>query len=250
MNARELFERFQAQQPPHVVNAPEWQTYARDYFTYLKLYLHNSGRCGAREFIFHPALGDATAATPCDKFYLYQDVWGFSAIQRLKPDLVVDIGSSLTYAAYASTLCRVVFVDIRPARIVFASLSFLNASITALPFADSSLKYVSSLCVLEHIGLGRYGDKIDPEGTEKACAEIRRVTAPDGFAAISVPLSLTPSIHFNAHRVFTKSEVLALFPGFSLEDELFLYPERGGESHLAALPRGGYITYCALLRKR
>jgi hypothetical protein len=44
-----------------------------------------------------------------------------------------------------------------------------------LPFKNNSIECISSLCVLEHIGLGRYGDKLDPFGTEKAIEEIKTI---------------------------------------------------------------------------
>ena len=40
---------------------------------------------------------------------------------------------------------------------------------------------------LEHIGLGRYGDKVDPMGDIRAMNELARVTAPGGNLLIAVP---------------------------------------------------------------
>src|SRR2546430_12288402 len=48
------------------------------------------------------------------------------------------------------------------------------------PFGDLELSSVSCLHVAEHIGLGRYGDAIDPLGTRKAIGELARVLAVDG----------------------------------------------------------------------
>jgi hypothetical protein len=51
------------------------------------------------------------------------------------------------------------------------NLFFKEGSILALPFESGSIKSLSSLCVVEHIGLGRYGDEIDPFGSESAIKE-------------------------------------------------------------------------------
>ena len=45
---------------------------------------------------------------------------------------------------------------------------------------DNSVESLSSLCALEHFGLGRYGDEIDPEGCFKALREMQRILRPGG----------------------------------------------------------------------
>ena len=69
--------------------------------------------------------------------------------------------------------------------------------------------------MLEHIGLGRYGDPIDPQGTEKAATELQRVLAPGGDLYLSLPIEkesrvfLRPlSRHFVGHR----REILSSLP--------------------------------------
>jgi SAM-dependent methyltransferase len=69
-------------------------------------------------------------------------------------------------------------VDIRPVDI--AVEGFVFGSVLALPFPNASQASLSSVCVIEHIGLGRYGDELDPRGSEKAAAELTRVLAPRG----------------------------------------------------------------------
>jgi len=66
------------------------------------------------------------------------------------------------------------------------------------------------LHVIEHIGLGRYGDPIDPNGSIKACKELQRVLKPNGTLYISLPIG-KPRICFNAHRVHDPREVIEYF---------------------------------------
>ena len=64
----------------------------------------------------------------------------------------------------------------------------------------------------EHIGLGRYGDPLDPLGTRKAAAELQRVLAPGGQLLFSLPVG-RPRVEFNAHRVHDPHEVASWFDG-------------------------------------
>lgn len=59
----------------------------------------------------------------------------------------------------------VTFVDIRPLVADIPGLRYQQGSITALPFATDTVASLSSLHVVEHVGLGRYGDPVDPTGT-------------------------------------------------------------------------------------
>ena len=52
---------------------------------------------------------------------------------------------------------------------------------TSLPYKNNSVKALSSLSVIEHIGLGRYGDEVDYNGMQKAIDEIKRVLAFNGM---------------------------------------------------------------------
>ena len=66
-------------------------------------------------------------------------------------------------------------VDICPWSLPLDTVEFRKGSILNLPFEDATVPSVSSLCVVEHIGLGRYGDPLDPYGSEKAIQELKRI---------------------------------------------------------------------------
>ena len=90
-----------------------------------------------------------------------------------------------------------------------------EGSVLALPYDSESLPSLSCLHVVEHIGLGRYGDPIEPRGTELACAELARVLAPSGNLYVSLPVG-RPRVSFNAHRVHSVAQVRAYFPDIKL----------------------------------
>ena len=114
-----------------------------------------------------------------------------------------------------STVSHVTFLDIRPLVLSLPGYSGVGASLVALPFPDNSVRSLSSLHVIEHIGLGRYGDPIDPKGAYKAAREIVRVVAPGGYAYVSVPIGRT-RVQFNGQRVFSPHDVVDMFYGLEL----------------------------------
>jgi SAM-dependent methyltransferase len=114
-------------------------------------------------------------------------------------------------------------VDIRPLSVKLPHLDFIKGSLLELPFVDSSIESLSSICVIEHIGLGRYGDTLDPFGSEKSARELCRVLANNGSLYISVPVDHKNITYFNAHRAFTREYVLELFGSLKLIEEKYIY---------------------------
>ena len=79
---------------------------------------------------------------------------------------------------------------------------------------DNSLSSISCMHVIEHVGLGRYGDPINIHGDILAINEIKRVLANDGNLLFVTPLG--KKICFNAHRVYTYEEILNYFSELKL----------------------------------
>ena len=194
--------------------------YKRRFCTQLREYLSMSPD---ESISIYPCLNDWSNTTPIEPTYFYQDSWAFDLIVKAMPESHVDIGSHHKYVALLSKVIPVTMVDIRPLSCMLDSIEFKKGSILAIPFSDKSISSLSSLCVIEHIGLGRYGDPLDPNGSIKACAELSRVIAPGGNLYISVPIEKHPRTYFNAHRSFNEESFLALFPEFSLKDKAYIY---------------------------
>jgi len=152
-----------------------------------------------------------------------QDTWFAGRIAGQRPERHYDVGSSAKTMALIAQFIPVTMVDIRPVPLTVPGFSFVRGSITELPFADNSIESMSSLCVIEHIGLGRYGDPLDAGGSEKAVVELHRVLAPGGNLYLSVPVDAECRVYFNAHRAFTRDYLLGLCSGLAIEHEQFLY---------------------------
>jgi SAM-dependent methyltransferase len=162
-----------------------------------------------------PCLYDRTSATEFGGHYFYQNIWAFKAIQRSRPPLHVDVGSLASFVGMLTAITRVIFIDIRPLLVQLENLESRKGSILDMPFSDNSVQSISCLHVAEHVGLGRYGDDLDPGGTRKASAELTRVLASGGNLYFSVPLG-RPRVCFNAHRILSPQQVVDYFSGLRL----------------------------------
>lgn len=171
----------------------------------------------------YPCLHDNTKYTPVEPTYFFQDTWAAKKIFELKPQHHYDIGSAVTTIGILSQFVPTTMIDIRPLELSLDNLYFIEGSILKIPIEDHTLETISSLCVVEHIGLGRYGDAIDSFGSEKAIQELKRVVKKKGHILFSVPVDSKNKIYFNAHRAFTRSYILTLFHGFQLIEEKYHY---------------------------
>jgi hypothetical protein len=199
-------------------------------------------------------LSDDTAATYFDQHYLYHVAWAVRKLASASPRLHVDFGSSLNFCSTVSAICETRFYDIRPAEIHLSGLTCLEANLTALEIASDSLESVSCMHVLEHIGLGRYGDDLDPCGDLKAIAELKRVVAPNGALYVVAPTGL-PRIAYNAHRIYAADSFVGYFSDeFQLEEFYFIDNQSGGVPALnVSFPetrRYDYGCGCYFFRKK
>ncbi|HZP68451.1 MAG TPA: DUF268 domain-containing protein [Pseudolabrys sp.] len=175
-----------------------------------------AGNGSARFIDLRPCLTDRSGHTPFDPHYFYQAAWLARALGEARPPLHVDVGSSVVATGVISAFVPLLFVDFRPLMARLPNLESIAADITRLPFADGSVASLSSLHVIEHIGLGRYGDRIDPEGWRAGLCELERVLAPGGRLYLSTPVG-RDRVCFNAHRVFSPAAIAGALPGLRLE---------------------------------
>jgi SAM-dependent methyltransferase len=179
-----------------------------------------------------PKVADRTRATPYDVHYLHQDAWAAQRVAETRPRRHVDVGSRIELACFLTALTLVTFVDIRPLEADVENLTSVAGSVLDLPFGDRSLPSVSCLHVAEHIGLGRYGDPLDPRGTRKAIAELQRIVAPGGHLLFSLPVG-RPRVCFNAHRIHDPREIHELFGELDLVEFAGVDDEGRFRRHLA-----------------
>ena len=177
----------------------------------------------------YPCLCDNTGSTGFDRHYIYHPAWAARILAANKPQRHVDISSSLHFCSIVSAFIPMKFYDYRPANLQLGNLSSEAADLLALPFADATLPSLSCMHVVEHVGLGRYGDNLDPDGDLKAISELKRVLAVEGSLLFVVPVG-KPVIMFNAHRIYSYDQILSYFEGFELKEFALIpdNPEEGG----------------------
>ncbi len=195
-----------------------WRRFWRSYQRYSAL----PGNAASLEFLY-PCIGEDTGETPVEPTYFFQDAWAFEKIIAAHPQRHIDVGSHHRFVSFLSKVVPTTMVDLRPLQAHMESIGFVEGSILALPFPNGSLPSVSSICVVEHIGLGRYGDPLDPEGTEKALRELKRVVAPGGDLYLSLPLDELDREYFNAHRAFTEESALEMFKPFEVIESRYIH---------------------------
>lgn len=188
-----------------------YPSYLRDFRRYRRM--SNSERIELGDA--YPRLHDRTLRTGIDAHYFYTNGWAMRRITLQNPAYHVDIGSQTSFVNLLSAVLRVTFVDYRPLDASMHGLDNCGGNIITLPFASDSLVSLSCLHVAEHIGLGRYGDPLNAQGTQQACSELQRVLAPGGDLYFVVPVG-RQRVCFNAHRVHAPSTILAYFSKLDL----------------------------------
>ena len=182
--------------------------------------------------------------------YFFQDLWAATLLHDRGVRRHVDVGSRVDgFIAHLLPFCAVEYVDIRPLHLHWPNFSFRQGAITKMPYADSSVGSLSSLHVIEHIGLGRYGDEVDAQGHKRAAAELKRVLAPGGTLLIGTPVG-KEKVAFDAHRIFDPQTVRELFAELDLV-EFALIDDRGDIFRGASFEQGRACEYgCGLFEFR
>jgi SAM-dependent methyltransferase len=181
----------------------------------------------------NPQLSDRGSVTPIDRHYTYHPAWAARVLARTRPSKHVDISSIVSFCAIVSAFVPVEFYDFRPAPVELDGLYAGAADLTRLPFASDSIASLSCMHVIEHIGLGRYGDPLDPDGDLKAIGELVRVLAPGGDLLVATPVG-RPRVAFNAHRVYDHEAFARYFAPLELVE--FAFIEERGEGGLIVAP--------------
>jgi len=150
--------------------------------------------------------------------YFFMDIWAAQQIYDSKVKYHVDAASRIDgFVAHLLPFCKVDYVDLREMKSSLQNLIYIKGSILELPYSDNSVNSMSCLHVIEHIGLGRYGDKVEPLGHIKAMKELQRALSKNGVLFVGVPVG-SERLCFDAHRIFDPSTIVNGFSGLKLEE--------------------------------
>lgn len=167
--------------------------------------------------IYYTSFDRFHSAGTASGHYFWQDLWAARYLYHNGVREHVDVGSRIDgFVAHILPFCHATYVDCRAVKHSVPNLSAIQASILSLPFKSYSLHSLSCLHVIEHIGLGRYGDPVDPYGHEKAAKELTRVLHKNGILLIGVPVGQN-RLCFDAHRIFDPGSIENMFSPLKLE---------------------------------
>lgn len=167
-----------------------------------------------------PIIHDKYAMAGSIDNYFWQDLWAARLIYKSGIKKHFDIGSRIDgFIAHLLAMdVEVSIIDIREFPGEVENLHTIVDDATSLKqIADNSIDSMSALCSLEHFGLGRYGDPIDPEACFKCFTEIQKKIKKGGHLYISVPIG-KERVEFNAHRVFYASTIVESFNELTLKE--------------------------------
>jgi SAM-dependent methyltransferase len=171
----------------------------------------------------YPCLSDKTSDTPFDPHYIYHLAWAARILAKNSPKLHIDISSSIYFSTIVSAFFTTEFFEYRSIDLTLSNFESKSGDITALPIPDSSIFSLSCMHTVEHIGLGRYGDVLNSNGDLDAIKELIRILAPGGNLLFVVPIG-KPRIMFNAHRIYSYSQICEYFKELNLK-EFMLIPD-------------------------
>lgn len=137
--------------------------------------------------------------------YFHQDLLVASLISQSQPKRHIDIGSRIDgFVAHVASFREIEVVDIRELNLTaHQNIKFLRADLmNKNEIPNEVTDSLSCLHAIEHFGLGRYGDEIDPLGHHRGFENIVRMLTTGGRLYISFPIGIQNAVHFNAHRVF------------------------------------------------
>ena len=204
---------------------------------------------------YFPILNEKNAqAGAANGHYFHQDLLVAQFINQANPIRHIDIGSRIDgFVAHVASFRPIEVLDVRKLDPVgHKHISFLQANLMDPASVDEQCAdSISCLHAIEHFGLGRYGDPLDPQGHIKGFHNLLRMLKPNGMLYVSFPIGKANSVHFNAHRIFHPLDILSWStPDCKLQLERFDYVDDQGDlyqnldpNHPDILPEYGCGIY-------
>ena len=160
--------------------------------------------------VLNPYLGDRFKEGGSTKNeYFWQDLLVAQKIFSAQPDRHVDVGSRVDgFVAHVASFRAIEVFDIRPVSsdipgVVFKQADLMSSeSVSSLSDGDQGYcDSLSCLHAIEHFGLGRYGDPINPLGYQQGIENLSKLLTQGGCLYLSTPIG-KERVEFNANWVF------------------------------------------------
>ncbi len=202
-------------------------------------------QAGGRIDRLMPMLADyADQAGEARGHYFHQDLLVARQIHQVAPQRHIDVGSRIDgFVAHVAAFRDIEVLDIRPLTMAHSQIKVLCRDLMARnPDLDAITDSLSCLHTLEHFGLGRYGDPIDPTGHRRGFESLSRMLKVGGRLYLSLPIG-KPRVYFNAHRVSDPGAVVD-WAGSGFDLERFDFVDDDGDLHeQQSIEAAGSLTY-------
>lgn len=185
-----------------------------------------------------PCFGDSHVNAGAEHSeYFWQDLLVAREIAGRQPVRHVDVGSRLDgFVAHVASYREIEVIDIRPISKSIPGVTFVQADVMSdLATATYSARggycdSASCLHALEHFGLGRYGDPINPDGPKSGLRFLANLLQPGGVLYLSVPIG-PQRVEFNANWIFSPVSILDMAASHQLTvKELMILGSSGVQS--------------------
>jgi hypothetical protein len=168
---------------------------------------------GGKVDSLYPILSDFSASAGTNNgHYFHQDLLVANFINQAKPIRHIDIGSRVDgFVAHVASFREIEVLDIRPMeQSIHQNIKFNQMDLMSNQSSPNITDSLSCLHAIEHFGLGRYGDPINPNGHLIGFNNMVNLVRPKGRFYISFPVNSSETkTYFNAHRVFHFKEILS-----------------------------------------
>jgi hypothetical protein len=185
-----------------------WRDLPR-FIAQMKEFTHLGGQIDG---VFPILFERSAAAGSANGHYFHQDLLVANFIHENKPERHLDVGSRIDgFVAHVASFMSIDVLDVRPLPPTgHSNIHFVQADLMGVIDPSRSEQYDSISCLhaIEHFGLGRYGDTLDPEGHIKGFQNILKLLKPGGSLYISFPIASKTIIEFNAHRKFHPLDIV------------------------------------------
>jgi SAM-dependent methyltransferase len=171
------------------------------------------------KILLAPILGEhlETAGSLSSEYFAI-DLWAARVVHRLSPSTHLDVGSRVDgFIGHVLSWGSIDVLDVRPLASEVDGMRFiLGDGRNIETVADDTYDLVSSIHAIEHFGLGRYGDEVDPLGHLSAIDAMIRVIKNGGHLVLALPVG-NGVTQFNAQRLVKLEDVLQRIPGTVIE---------------------------------
>ena len=240
---RQLFRLAGFQPSVLWTNIREMPAYLKDYGKFKKQFKQQQD---FKKISFYPILTDKSeAGGELTGVYFHQDLLVARRIFQNNPQKHVDIGSRTDgFVAHVATFRTIEIFDIREIHstvdnIIFKQADLMEPNFSLVDYCDS----ISCLHVIEHFGLGRYGDPIDANGHVKGIDNIHKALKQGGKFYFSTPIG-NPRIEFNANRIFALRYLVELLAKKFKVDHFSYIDDSGNLHENEVLTADGIASNC------